>query len=306
MEFPRPRWDADREPSRRVLGRTLLHPFALLRQPRFRRLSVAAFVYAGLALCLVAFMTVQLTTVVGLSLVQAGRMLAAYQIAGSISRPIWGWIADRLPHARPDSGGPRDRNGDRLVTDRTLQPELACLGGHGERAVGRMHLRWIYRGRLRGIRCFGRVPPDRGYRPGNRNFLRRRNGGSTGVRYCCGSAGRVWRKLRRRGGVCFRQRLVVGAAGLRGRAPKTVTIPSVGRLAVINVGLGGLTRKPASGKIDPERPSQERKPNGADHAATEWAAAAERCPPGRWKRVACVQPGVATALRFPNVPGALP
>ncbi len=96
MEFPRPRWDADREPSRRVLGRTLLHPFALLRQPRFRRLSVAAFVYAGLALCLVAFMTVQLTTVVGLSLVQAGRMLAAYQIAGSISRPIWGWIADRL------------------------------------------------------------------------------------------------------------------------------------------------------------------------------------------------------------------
>jgi MFS family permease len=59
-------------------------------------LSVAAFVYAGLALCLVAFMTVQLTTVVGLSLVQAGRILAAYQIAGSVSRPIWGWIADHF------------------------------------------------------------------------------------------------------------------------------------------------------------------------------------------------------------------
>jgi MFS family permease len=57
---------------------------------------VAAFVYAGLALCLVAFMTVQLTTVVGLDLVEAGQILAAYQIAGSISRPIWGWIADRL------------------------------------------------------------------------------------------------------------------------------------------------------------------------------------------------------------------
>jgi MFS family permease len=96
MEFPRRRWDEDREPGRRVLGRTLLHPFALLREPRFRRLSVAAFVYAGLALCLVAFMTVQLTTVVGLSLMQAGRSLAAYQIAGSVSRPIWGWIADRF------------------------------------------------------------------------------------------------------------------------------------------------------------------------------------------------------------------
>ena len=96
MEFPRRRWDADREPARRVFGRALWQPFALLADSRFRRLSVAAFVYAGLALCLVAFMTVQLTTVVGLSLIQAGRILAAYQIAGSVSRPVWGWIADRL------------------------------------------------------------------------------------------------------------------------------------------------------------------------------------------------------------------
>ena len=95
LEVPRRRWDADREPGRRVFGRILLQPFTLLREPRFRRLSVAAFVYAGLALCLVAFMTVQLTTIVGLSLVRAGQILAAYQIAGSVSRPIWGWIADR-------------------------------------------------------------------------------------------------------------------------------------------------------------------------------------------------------------------
>jgi MFS family permease len=96
MELPRRRWDSDREPGRRVFGRSLVQPFALLRQQRFRRLSVAAFVYAGLALCQVAFMTVQLTTVVGLPLVQAGQILAAYQIAGSFSRPVWGWIADRL------------------------------------------------------------------------------------------------------------------------------------------------------------------------------------------------------------------
>ena len=96
MEIPRKRWDIDREPTRRVFGRTLWQPFTLLADSRFRRLSVAAFVYAGLALCLVAFMTVQLTTVVGLSLIEAGQILAAYQIAGSISRPIWGWIADRF------------------------------------------------------------------------------------------------------------------------------------------------------------------------------------------------------------------
>jgi MFS family permease len=96
MEIPRRRWDIDREPRRQVFGRALLAPFGLLSEPRFRRLSVAAFVYAGLALCLVAFMTVQLTTVAGLTLVQAGQVLAAYQIAGSLSRPVWGWIADRL------------------------------------------------------------------------------------------------------------------------------------------------------------------------------------------------------------------
>ena len=96
LEIPRARWDHDREPNRRVLGRALLQPFTLLREWRFQALSVAAFVYSGMALCLVAFMTVQLTTVVGLDLVAAGQVLAVYQIAGSVSRPIWGWIADRI------------------------------------------------------------------------------------------------------------------------------------------------------------------------------------------------------------------
>jgi MFS family permease len=95
MEIPRRRWDADREPGRRLWGRALLQPFTLLHDRRIRRLSGATFVYAGIALCLIAFMTVQLTTVVGLTLVRAGQILALYQIAGSVSRPIWGWVADR-------------------------------------------------------------------------------------------------------------------------------------------------------------------------------------------------------------------
>jgi len=96
MEIPRRRWDEEREPERRAFGRNLIQPFVLLRDQRFRRLSMAAFVYSGLALCLVAFMTEQLTRIVGLDLVRAGQMLAAYQIAGSASRPVWGWVADRL------------------------------------------------------------------------------------------------------------------------------------------------------------------------------------------------------------------
>jgi MFS family permease len=96
MELPRRRWDAGRDPHARVFGRTLLAPFALLRDPRIRRLSVASFVYSGTQLCFVAFMTVQLTTTGGFDLVAAGRMLAAYQVAGTVSRPIWGWVADKL------------------------------------------------------------------------------------------------------------------------------------------------------------------------------------------------------------------
>lgn len=96
LEIPRRRWDADAEPGRAIFNRTLWQPFAMLADQRIRRLSLAGFVYAGLALCMVAFMTVQLTRTVGLDLVQAGQVLAAYQIAASLSRPVWGWMADRL------------------------------------------------------------------------------------------------------------------------------------------------------------------------------------------------------------------
>jgi MFS family permease len=96
MEIPRRAWDADHDPRVRPWGRTLLQPFMMLRDRAILRLSAACFVYSGLQLCFVAFMTVQLTTVAGFDLVRSGQMLAVYQIAGSVSRPIWGWIADRF------------------------------------------------------------------------------------------------------------------------------------------------------------------------------------------------------------------
>jgi MFS family permease len=95
MELPRRRWDAGRELRRRLFGRTLLLPFQLLKEPAIRRLSVASFVYSGTQLCFVAFMTVDLTATVGITLVQAGQILAIYQVFGAASRPVWGWVADR-------------------------------------------------------------------------------------------------------------------------------------------------------------------------------------------------------------------
>jgi nitrate/nitrite transporter NarK len=45
-------------------------------------------------------MTTQLTTVAGMGLVQAGRVLATYQIVGIVARPAWGWLADHVLAAR--------------------------------------------------------------------------------------------------------------------------------------------------------------------------------------------------------------
>lgn len=82
-------------------GGGLLGPLRLLRDlPALAPLSFAAFVYSGLQLCFIVFMTTQLTTVVGFDLVRAGQALAIYQVAGVVSRPIWGWLADRVIAAR--------------------------------------------------------------------------------------------------------------------------------------------------------------------------------------------------------------
>jgi MFS family permease len=96
MELPRSSWDAGRERGLPLRLGTVIQPFRMLADARLRRLSVSCFIYSGLQLCFVAFMTVHLTTVAGFSLVHAGQILAVYQIAGSVSRPIWGWIADRF------------------------------------------------------------------------------------------------------------------------------------------------------------------------------------------------------------------
>jgi MFS family permease len=73
LELPRRRWDIDTNPTRRLLGRALLASFALLREGAMLRLSIASFIYSGMQLCFIAFMTTHLTTVAGFDLIGAGR-----------------------------------------------------------------------------------------------------------------------------------------------------------------------------------------------------------------------------------------
>src|SRR5690606_13193612 len=97
VQIPRGRWDGDRNPSHPIGGRHLLAPFALLGESAaFVRLAFASFVYSGLQLIFVAFMTVHLTSRAAFDLAAAGQALAVYQVSGVVMRPIWGWAADRF------------------------------------------------------------------------------------------------------------------------------------------------------------------------------------------------------------------
>jgi len=101
VQIPRGRWDGDRNPSHPIGGRHLLAPFALLGESgAFVRLAFASFVYSGLQLVFIAFMTVHLTSRAAFDLVAAGQALAVYQVSGVVTRPIWGWAADRFVPAR--------------------------------------------------------------------------------------------------------------------------------------------------------------------------------------------------------------
>jgi len=94
-------WDAASRETAPAVHPGLLAPLRLLKtSSALRRLSFAAFIYSGLQLCFMVFMTTQLTTKAGFDLVRAGQTLAAYQLAGVISRPIWGWLSDNVMGAR--------------------------------------------------------------------------------------------------------------------------------------------------------------------------------------------------------------
>ena len=97
LELVRRRWDARGDPARRLFQGGWMQALRVLVEDRgIRRLSVAAFIFSGIQLSFIAFMTVHLTQATRFDLVTAGQVLAVYQVFGVISRPIWGWVADNL------------------------------------------------------------------------------------------------------------------------------------------------------------------------------------------------------------------
>ncbi len=103
LEVPRRSWEGSRVASGAPapLLANLRAPFLLLAgNPALARLTFTSFIYSGTQLVFIAFMTVHLTSRAGFDLIAAGQALAAYQISGVVTRPVWGWLADRVMPAR--------------------------------------------------------------------------------------------------------------------------------------------------------------------------------------------------------------
>ncbi len=100
-----------RASATRLLGRALLLPFALLRDAAMRRLSIASFIYSGMQLCFIAFMTVHLTTVAGFDLIGAGRALGGLPDHRRGQPADLGLGRRPVPDAWADAGGARLRHG---------------------------------------------------------------------------------------------------------------------------------------------------------------------------------------------------
>ena len=92
----RARYDINLDPRAPV---SLLSAFAPVRMAfddaKLRQMCVAGFVYGGVQIILVTFLVTFLVESFALSLVLAGLVMAASQLASVIGRVLWGMLADR-------------------------------------------------------------------------------------------------------------------------------------------------------------------------------------------------------------------
>lgn len=88
---------SDLKTAKAPFGRGFLQEQSLIwRHEKLRTLSILGFLYSGLQLSMSAFAVIALVHDAGWSLLSAGSLAAAMQLAGACGRIGWGTIADRI------------------------------------------------------------------------------------------------------------------------------------------------------------------------------------------------------------------
>jgi MFS family permease len=101
----RGKYDRERNPSAPVSLRSAFSPVLLVvRDRRILLFALTSFVYAGVQITLVAYLVAFLTDSFALSLVLAGLVMAASQLASVAGRIVWGIVADRILTRRATLG----------------------------------------------------------------------------------------------------------------------------------------------------------------------------------------------------------
>ena len=97
IEPSRRRYDRDLDPRAPIsLGAAFAPVAMVLRARGLRAMAVTSFVYGGVQITLVTYLVTFLTESFAMTLVFAGLVMAASQVASVAGRVLWGVLADRL------------------------------------------------------------------------------------------------------------------------------------------------------------------------------------------------------------------
>jgi MFS family permease len=100
LQIGRPSWDDDRDPTHRALARNPFDGFrSNWRDRKLRLLSFAGMSFCWAQFCVGTFAVVACVAVLEMTVVHAGLVLVAVQVASTIGRMAAGWIADRIGSA---------------------------------------------------------------------------------------------------------------------------------------------------------------------------------------------------------------
>ena len=96
MQWVHPVWDSERNREAKLFGSRGGGIGMVWRRPALRWLALSGFWFAFIQRSVMTFLVSYLYLVAGYSLVEAGALLALYQAAGGLARPVWGILADRI------------------------------------------------------------------------------------------------------------------------------------------------------------------------------------------------------------------